>query len=522
MVPRLHKRGTSFKEACRYVLHDQGKDTTDRVLWTGTQNLGDLKPKDAWRAMLDTWKDRTRLKREAGVDLRGRDNTAPVLHLTLAWALDEKPDEKHMRETALAALKALKLDEHQALIAAHSDKDHLHVHLIVNTVHPETGRTAALKHSKLELSKWAEAYEREHGIKCEQRIENNAERERNRQQKTEKQKLTPEHVLGMAPAPKPVRDRSPSRDRAIARKDVVNRMKRLRAELDHRHMVERDVNYSRHRRERRALLSDTRSVASGALEYMETRFRPRWRDLYNAQREEAVRVDRASDNLLERAVFVFCNSERLGNGKPLSFRQKLNLIRSPSRLGKAVASLHQRERNILSGEQKRVTGQLMDRVWAEHDRKKTTLMATQRNEIATQRAAQRTVSQERVSYLEARTQLRMEREGAVPPRQAPSAPARETDLEYVARIRAEMAVHAERNVPKRARFVEEPQRAPSAPVAPSAPMPARPAFDRAVEPPAPEPLQPPAAPQLSRSEQIKRDMEAWRKRNPGRDYGREM
>jgi Relaxase/Mobilisation nuclease domain len=117
--------------------------------------------------MFETWRDRTKLKREAGVDLRGRDNKTPVLHYTLSWALDEKPTAEHMKETALSSLKALKLDQHQALIVAHGDKEHVHLHVVANTVHPETGRTAPLKYAKLALSRWAEAYEREHGIHCQ-------------------------------------------------------------------------------------------------------------------------------------------------------------------------------------------------------------------------------------------------------------------------------------------------------------------------------------------------------------------
>ena len=39
-------------------------------------------------------------------------------------------------------------------------------------------------------------------------------------------------------------------------------------------------------------------------------------------------------------------------------------------------------------------------------------------------------------------------------------------------------------------------------------------FDKAAKPDAPAPL--------SRAEQIKRDMEEWRKRNEGRDFGRDM
>lgn len=39
MVPRLQKRGSSFKGVCAYILHDAGKPTRDRVDWTATLNL---------------------------------------------------------------------------------------------------------------------------------------------------------------------------------------------------------------------------------------------------------------------------------------------------------------------------------------------------------------------------------------------------------------------------------------------------------------------------------------------------
>ena len=49
------------------------------------------------------------------------------------------------------------------------------MHVIVNRVHPATGKAATLSNSKLKLSQWAEAYERGRGkILCPQRVENNA------------------------------------------------------------------------------------------------------------------------------------------------------------------------------------------------------------------------------------------------------------------------------------------------------------------------------------------------------------
>lgn len=175
MIPRLHKRGKSFKETLNYVLHDADAQTHERVAWSLTQNI--YSPVDvAWFEMFETYNSQEALKAAAGVDRRGRKNTSPVLHYSLSWSPDEKPMPELMQATALASLKALGLSEHEAVLVGHDEKAHAHVHIVVNTVHPLTGRTASLKFSKLDLSRWAEAYEKEHGVVCETRVQNNEDR----------------------------------------------------------------------------------------------------------------------------------------------------------------------------------------------------------------------------------------------------------------------------------------------------------------------------------------------------------
>ena len=62
-------------------------------------------------------------------------------------------------------------------MVAHNDEPQAHIHMIVNKIHPETGRVAPLKYTKERLSKWAQAYEEKHGhIWCEDRVKNNAKR----------------------------------------------------------------------------------------------------------------------------------------------------------------------------------------------------------------------------------------------------------------------------------------------------------------------------------------------------------
>ena len=79
-----------------------------------------------------------------------------VLHYSLSWAQEETPDRREMSRAVDGSLEALGLEGHEALIVAHEDTRHPHVHVIANRVDPETGKTAKLGNSKLRLSRWGE------------------------------------------------------------------------------------------------------------------------------------------------------------------------------------------------------------------------------------------------------------------------------------------------------------------------------------------------------------------------------
>jgi hypothetical protein len=83
-----------------------------------------------------------------------------------------------MRQAALSALACRRLAEHQAILYGHNDTEHKHVHVLVNLIHPTTGRCANTFKDRLELSRWAQSYEEQQGkIRCAQRVENNKRRE---------------------------------------------------------------------------------------------------------------------------------------------------------------------------------------------------------------------------------------------------------------------------------------------------------------------------------------------------------
>jgi len=460
-----------------------------------TQHLGDTHPEDAWQRMRDTWEGRTKLKLLAGVPTTGRDNTTPVLHYTLAWHKDDKPSPEHMQKMALESLKVLGLGEHQAVLAAHTDKVHLHVHVVVNTVHPETGKTAALKYTKEKFSKWAEAYEREHGVHCEERIKNN---ERRREAARSRQ-LDPSAVLMagsgiVVPAEKPyvpVKHQAVGRRQWFEKKEITDRMRAMRASLDAEMKTVRDATWARHSRERDILDYKTETAIEAGRRQVQDRYRPRWRNLYRNQKKEARHVERLSGDLLERAAYVYQNRERLGGSNgPLTLRQMLPLIRSGKKLQARVGQIHEQERRALAREAKSESKAMADLALHRHRAEFNALRDRQTGERQSERDAQ-AARRQSVSFALAKAALIKEHEAARP--------------------------------------LAEPR-----PLRRSAePMPLQQRFREATAPPPPAPAPQAeqqfkqaangnARPGFSRAEQIKRDMEEWRRRNQGRDFGREM
>ncbi len=185
MVPAIAAGGRSFKGAVLYYTHDKRRKgeavrlTTDRVAWVETVNLPTGDPERAWRIMAHTAMMADEIKAAAGIKATGRKLKNPVFAYSIAWHPGERPAKAEQIEAARASIEAQGLEGHQAIIVCHDDEPQAHVHIIVNRVHPATGKAATLSNSKLKLSQWAEAYERERGkVYCPQRVTNNARRSR--------------------------------------------------------------------------------------------------------------------------------------------------------------------------------------------------------------------------------------------------------------------------------------------------------------------------------------------------------
>lgn len=177
MIVKFAKPGKSFKGVMQYLAHDPDHaQTSERVAWTHTLNLTHDEVDAAVAEMRGTALNADVLKAEQGIG--GRKVERPVRHVSLNWHPSETPDQQAMIDAARSFLKHMGWDEHQALLIAHDDKAYRHVHLVVNAIHPETGRKLDDGFERRRAQAWALAYEQEQGkIFCEERLKPIAERE---------------------------------------------------------------------------------------------------------------------------------------------------------------------------------------------------------------------------------------------------------------------------------------------------------------------------------------------------------
>src|SRR5260370_42024288 len=121
------KSGTNFRSLVAYVMREEQGAKQTAVAWTASRNLPSDDPSLAASVMAATAAPNTRVDK-------------PTYHIALSFAPDDPVDRAVMERVADRVLEKLRLAEHQALLVAHQDRPHPHVHILVNKVHPQPGR----------------------------------------------------------------------------------------------------------------------------------------------------------------------------------------------------------------------------------------------------------------------------------------------------------------------------------------------------------------------------------------------
>ena len=140
-------RGASFGGLAAYLT-----GRAERVAWTEPRYLLSTDPKEIAREM------------EAAAGQSGRVEK-PVYHLSISFDEADRPSREQMRAAVEEVLKDLGLEEHQALLVAHGDAAHPHVHVMVNRVHPETGKAQPLSHDYAKVERSLRRLEEAWGMK---------------------------------------------------------------------------------------------------------------------------------------------------------------------------------------------------------------------------------------------------------------------------------------------------------------------------------------------------------------------
>ncbi len=145
------RTGSGFGGLARYLHTGRKGDNPGRVAWTAARNLPTDDPELVPAMMRAT----------AALSTRVED---PVFHYSISWPEYEQLPEEDMLRIADRTLSDLDLEEHQAIIVAHNDTDHPHLHVMVNRVHPETGVAWEKWKYKTRLEKSLKAQEKELGL----------------------------------------------------------------------------------------------------------------------------------------------------------------------------------------------------------------------------------------------------------------------------------------------------------------------------------------------------------------------
>lgn len=306
MTPKvLH--GRSFKGAAAYLLHDvKNKAAASRVAWTMTRNLATRNPDTAWRVMAAIAMDSSRLKKDAGIKNTGRKQANVVKHLVLSWHPDEKQTLTRVdMEAAIdGALAAIGAEGRQALVIAHNDTNHPHVHILINRV-LENGTLLPDPYEWNNLQKWALEYQRARKqTYCPQRELNAEARARGEPSKHRK---TPRPLIELNAWIAASSNDNPGRREALTQTHM--KLARDLAARTHgvkqRHRQQWSDLQAAEAEKRAGIRSAARKAQAATRRHIIETFKPRWKALKDRETAERARFSASEQSTFGRLSNVF-------------------------------------------------------------------------------------------------------------------------------------------------------------------------------------------------------------------------
>lgn len=402
MIPRI-LHGRSFKGAAAYLLKGPKHELDEkRVAWTMTRNLATQNPETAWRVMAAIAVDAPQRKKEAGLPSTGRKQKNVVKHLVLSWHPDEKETvtREDMEAAIEGALKALGAENQQALVIAHNDTQHPHVHILINRT-LDNGTLLDDAYEKNNLSDWALEYERQRNQHYTPQRELNAEA-RGRGEKT-KYRPVPRHIID---AEKHIRQSAnDNSDRRLQLRRKHHELAKEQANRSHklktRHHTQWETLQHDFLQNRHAIREQARKgQAAARVQIIET-FRPQWRALKEAEIAERSQFAAREKSTFGRLSNLFRNvdiAHAAADGPRPSILTQLwrGIGSAPERQAMFDKQLAQRRQELEARQRKAIRAAMLPVVAAykmetetaviEYRRARHDLTLTQRGELAKNKA----------------------------------------------------------------------------------------------------------------------------------------
>lgn len=359
-------RGRSFKGLSNYLLHDAAEEegeklsTAERVGWTQSHNLNDATADKAWRLMVATATSADALKKAAGETKVGAKNTKPVYHYSITWPEADQPSEALQKTAVAESLKALGLEEHQALAVQHKDGKP-HVHVMVNLVNPENGTTPKLSYTHKKLRTWANKFELKHGLQvCEVSRVNEAKRKEGEYpdaRRKPRNVYEQEQREGKDRRTAWLRDREDRMAREIQREN-----KALQARQAAEWAGIKESYYSR----RDGLHADKDAAVKQTTADIKASFKPKWAAVFKNNRDRMKQFEKSERSAFLQiftATTTFMESRRAG----ASFLKSLAAAGNQAERRAVIEKWNKRDEDALSREVRREISAAIRQVKEGHD-----------------------------------------------------------------------------------------------------------------------------------------------------------
>jgi hypothetical protein len=109
------------------------------------------------------WSIETAAEDMAGVALRNERVKDAVYHYVLSWRDGENPSDMQAFDSMIASLTALNMQDHQWIGAVHRDTAHVHAHVAVSRINPDTFKSVYPKGDWIVLDRTCRELEVKHG-----------------------------------------------------------------------------------------------------------------------------------------------------------------------------------------------------------------------------------------------------------------------------------------------------------------------------------------------------------------------